>query len=345
MAHRIEEMDKIQTVTEAWHGLSEILEKIKLEDCFLSQWDVEPVTLFGPDGQEIITAGNEMEPGTGYKILRCTDNGAYIGKPFSPDSYTPINNARFLQLVRDSISGTKHQVVSVGSVCNRGRIFVSVKLAELEMFKAAGREFEPYLNLGTSHDMSCVLFVNTSNFATVCNNTFTANLTRNGKIVNARIKHTKNAPAKLENLPEVIDAAIGVQAEFAHALSTLAKESCNMARAERIYTGFLVKGSLEELADRENGPISTRTQNQINRLGELFVNGKGNRGKDLSDCFSAITDYYSHESAGGANRMKQFTSSEFGSGLRKKVEFWDTIRDEKSLAQTETRGEKILAMA
>jgi len=61
----------------------------------------------------------------------------------------------------------------------------------------------------------------------------------------------------------------------------------------------------------------------------LFQRGAGNNGETLLDAFSAVTDYYSHESSGGADqpgfRMKQTISSEFGSASRKKQDFFNAL--------------------
>ena len=75
--------------------------------------------------------------------------------------------------------------------------------------------------------------------------------------------------------------------------------------------------------------MSSRTFNTVTRLAELFQRGAGNNGETLLDAFSAVTDFYSHESSGGADqpgfRVKQALSSEFGSASRKKQDFFSNL--------------------
>lgn len=345
MAHKIQTHDEQWGIEQAWHGLTKVFPRLTLKENFLTQWDVSPVGVYGPDGNPIEYQDEDFQEQ--FQVLRAND-GQYIGRPFLASTYTPITNKMFLEVIEKSLAGTGHTIASLGSVCNRGRIFLSVKLEKLERFQVGKREFEAFLNFGSSHDMSSAFWANTSNICTVCNNTFTANLHHKGKAVSAKVKHTKNAITELANIAQIIDATIGVQAEFAAALAQLEAEKCNDTRANRIFTGLLVSDEdirqFEESDKKDKVIVSTRKANQISRLGELFADeSKGNDGNDLSDVFSAVTDYYSHESAGD-DRMKQFISSEFGSGLRKKQEAWTVIRSPEKLDATEARGEKVLAM-
>lgn len=330
MAHRIEKMDAQHGIEQAWHGLTQVnpeLHKLFIDGkTFLNSWDVVTVPMFTQAGQPIVVDESFGEAGetklVNWSILQCTDNQAFIGRPFNPESFKPVNNARFLELMREAIAGTGHKVVSLGSVCNRGRVFISVELEEIKGLKAAGREMESFLNFGHGFDQSCVFYANTSNIKTVCNNTFTMNLFHKGKLVNFRVKQTKNSQAKLDNLPEMIDAAIGVQKEFALVMDSLADQKVTETQAERVFTGFVAPIGLE---NAENPELSTRSRNTVERLMQLFKSGAGNRGENKADLFSAATDFYTHESSGGENLWKQFVSSEFGSGLRKKEAFFEML--------------------
>jgi hypothetical protein len=83
--------------------------------------------------------------------------------------------------------------------------------------------------------------------------------------------------------------------------------------------------SLSGFMTGEKRKLSTRAGNTVERLGELFVRGAGNRGETMLDCFSAVTDFYSHESSGGENRLKQLASSEFGAGANAKARAWQGL--------------------
>lgn len=332
MAHNIKEMDTQEGRSQAWHGLSVIIPDLNLDNCCLNKWELEPQPLYLNNGVK-----------TDFAILACSDApDHFIGAPFNPETFKPISNRDFLNLIRDSISGTKHVVTSAGSVRNRGRVFVSIALNGMESFKAAGRDFSAFLNFGNGHDKSSVLWVNTSSICTVCDNTFSANLftaeqkeSKNDDL-KARVRHTKHAALKLPALADLIDKAIGVQGEFAAAMDSLAKEPVRAPQG--LFAGFIGRN----VSDASKG-LSTRSVNTSLRLVELFKSGKGNRGESLADAFSAVTDFYSHESSGGDNRLKQVLSSEYGSGQEAKSSFWRIVKDDDRVEETTRHGLELLA--
>ena len=336
MAHEIETYDKQQGIEQAWHGKTEVMSEITLENNWLTNWDLVPVQL------------EKRGQPSKYSVLECSDNQLEIGVPYNPLTFRPITNAEFIELVRQSIAGTSHTIASVGSLRNRGRVFLSIKLQGMEKFKAAGREFSAYLNYGNGHDKSSVLWVNTSSVCTVCCNTFTSNLLQvENKIkalnddsddLNIRQRHTKNANLKLPEIAKLIDKAIGVQAEFALEFEKLSTISIDKLDSRALFAGFVSRNSV---ADTDKG-MSTRAKNTVDKMVELFANGNGNDGNDLSDSFSAITDYYTHFSSGGKNVNRQIVSSDYGAGQVAKSDFWNVVRDNNSRTNAIIRGNELL---
>ena len=144
MAHKIGNVDRQEGTFQAWHGLTDVKKVIQLATCWLAKWDVEKRPMREPDGSE-----------SEYCRIVCTDDPSLkIGKPVHCETYGMISNADFLQICEDSMGEIQGATVeSVGSVCDRGRIFVSVKVPDLKELTAAGRKFEPYLNFISSHDL------------------------------------------------------------------------------------------------------------------------------------------------------------------------------------------------
>ena len=352
MAHRLFEHDRHEAITQAWHGLSVIRPEISIRENWLTQWDIAPTPLFFGDNVPAYSETDEKGQGTAqWTIARCTDKPTLqIGAPYNPATFRPISNAEFLKLVEDSIAGTEHKIVSVGSVRNRGRVFLSVELRGMEKFKAGGREFSAYLNFGNGHDKSSVLWLNTSNTCTVCDNTFSMNLfsvenkretsqTENKEDLKVSKRHTKNVVMQFPEIAKAIDKAIGVQAEFALAMEQAEKTEIPVDKAREIFAGFIAPDGAKEL--------STRAENNIERLVQLFQHGAGNSDRTLGDVFHAATDFYTHESAGANNAEKQFLSSEFGKGAMDKQRFFGLVSGPKSadrLAATIARGHELLAV-
>ena len=348
MARNSFQHDKQQGVKQAWHKDTEIKETITLDDNWLTTWDIVPVELI-ENQREVVIDGQTYFQGdkSGLSRLVCSDDKSIkIGQGYNPLTFTPINNVKFLELVRQSIGGTGHKIVSVGSVRNRGRVFLSIELVGMEKFKAAGREFSAFLNFGNGHDKSSVLWANTSNTAVVCDNTFSINLVSvenkassvNDDDISIRQRHTKNADIKLPEIAKLIDKAIGVQAEFAIELDKLAAIEVDKQDVKCLFAGFVGRNSV---ADVTKG-LSTRASNTVTKLMELHVNGLGNNGRDFADAFNAVTDWYSHFSSGGTNINRQIISSEYGAGLAAKQDFYNIVRNPVKRNEMIVRGNSLL---
>lgn len=350
MAHKIEQYDRQMGISQAWHGLTVVVPEITLENNWLTQWEIVPRELFfaGEIVKEksgAVTRSVIKQEKAGFSLLGVSDvPGLLVGQAYNPETFKPIDNKAFLELVRASIAGTEHKIVSVGSVRNRGRVFLSIELNGMAKFKAAGRDFSAFLNFGNGHDKSSVLWVNTSNTCVVCDNTFGFNLVQvenkatSGDDIAIRQRHTKNASLKLPEIAKLIDKAVGVQGEFQVEFEKLAQVAINEPVAKNLFAGFIGR-NVQDVTDG----LSTRSKNTVSRLVELHKDTKqGNRGENLADAFSAITDFYTHESSGGENKLRQVVSSEYGSGMTAKAVFWNVVRNGDKREEMVKRGESLL---
>ena len=328
MSHEISAIDRQQGLKQAWHKLTQIIPNLSLENCFLNEWEAAKRPLY----REV--NGNFQK--TDNCEIYCTDKPEItLGKAIDCESYGLISNANFLKIVGEAIGAIDGaKVVSVGSVSERNKVFVSIELKELESFKAAGREFKAFLNFGHSFDQSSPFWVNTSNICTVCANTFGMNLREGGKL--SSIKHTKNALLKLENVPAIVEGFLGAQAEFKAIMETLGNEGFDREDSRPFFAGLLSSGA--------KGELSTRRMNQVNQLDYLFVKGAGNKGETRADAFSAVTDWATHENAGGMKDVgRQIASSEFGQGLALKQRSFEILQSESYIRELVTLGAENLA--
>ncbi len=200
MSHEITEIDTQEGRVQAWHGLTVVREDLSLDNCILNKWDIESTRLLVPSGK--MTIQNEIEipemVATPFSILKANDIQTVIGTPYAPESYKPITNKSFLAMAKESLKDVEGvNLESAGSIMARGRVFLSFALPDI--FRAAGRDFKAFLNFGNGHDRSSILWANTSNICTVCNNTFSANMAEMGKAMGLKLKHTKHSSLKLEN--------------------------------------------------------------------------------------------------------------------------------------------------
>ena len=330
MAHGITNRDRQQARHMGWHGLTEINKDLGLNDNWLTKWDIQEVQLQTVAGEEVP-----------FKILTGSDDNQFIGKPYA-GTYTPVTNRQFLDMIGDAISGVTGAVVeSVGSVNNRGRVFVSISIKGMDKYVLGKREFYDYLSFGNSHDMSSAVWVNGSNTCVVCNNTYDYNLHSNNSELRCKVKHSKDVVVRLDNIVEIVDAYAGQQAKWKAEFTRLMNEPMNEEQARNFYAGFLLRNDNAEHSVRELGP---KTFAKVERLTELFTSGRGNNGDDRADCFQGGTEYYTHFSTRneGKNEVRQAYSSQFGLGKMAKTRLWSNIRDDKMVDSLIATGKKAI---
>jgi hypothetical protein len=234
MSHEIAKRD-IQTGVEmAWHGLTNVVESVTREKARIC-YPMTTRPLFYQVENETVQ--------TPFKQVVALDDNQPIGWPVS-DDYGLITNSQAWDVIYNSLAGTDHKIVSAGTVCNRSIVFVSVMLDE--GFRAASRLTQANLNFCWGHGGKLSFISRTSTITIVCSNTFIASL-RGKSEFEVKIRHTKFAEARIEDLPNIIDAHFGVRAEFARAMDTLAEIPCQEAEARQLFAGLIAPKDKERL--------------------------------------------------------------------------------------------------
>jgi len=337
MSHGKTNIDVIESITDTWHHQETRRDPadFTLANCWLARYDVAKRPLYRNINGEFVATET-------CELFATDDPRIVVGQPINCDSYGLIDNAAFLGMVGEALSSIRGaQLMTVGSVCGRNKVFVSLSLPDLAWFKAAGNDYRPFLNFGNGFDKQSLLYTCASITKTVCQNTDRINLevAKGDKTVpvNLTIRHTKNAAQKIENVSEIIDGFYGAAAHFKSIMETLASEPVAQPIARNYFAGLLADGKRET-------EISTRRANQVDRLSELFTRGLGNRGETKVDVYGAVTDYATHESSGGReNPFKQIASSEFGAAATLKSRALATLQDRAKFADFVTVGEANLA--
>lgn len=339
MSHEIRKQDKQQGRVQAWHKLTEVDAGLSMNSggLWLRQWDVAPVSIVAKraDGTEIaLPKGETWEALVTEQVLTGGESSLFVSTPYNRETYTPLSNAEFLRIINDALvtSNLPLDVESCGSVFNRRRVFLSIPIPGGETFEAGGRVFQGFINFINSFDMSCPFMVIYSNHCVVCNNTFNSNMNVGGLVV----QHSKNMSAKLENVPAIVAAALEAQEQFRSQFLKMHSTPVSLEQAKGLIVSFLCDGA----------KLSTRSFNDSEDITRLFVKGDGNKGETLADVFSALTDFYSHFSA-GEDKEKQFQSSEFGAGALAKQQAMAFLapltEDEAELNAQVIRGQELTA--
>jgi hypothetical protein len=230
----------------------------------------------------------------------------------------------------------KFKVASVGSVCDRAKVFISIELNEGKSFKVGDRDFEFNLNALSSHDGSGKAMFMDSSICIVCKNTFNFNVNQfNNKKGGIRfaVKHTKNSGIALENVAKGIEDVISNRALFCAELDKLGNQKVSKDDAHKFILGLI--------APETSSEVSTRTYNNSEEILDLFIKGPGNSGSNRLDLFSAFTDFYTH-SHSGRGVEAQFVASEFGSGQKMKDRAFNALTDWNSFDNLKQRGSSLV---
>lgn len=312
---------------------------------WLTSWDIVPVPLWRKQNS-IQSAVNAVRRELGQSDLIVSDHSQshsfemvasdnpslVIGKAYRA-SYRPVTNREFLGMLGRALEGTKHELVTIGTCGNRARRFAAFKIVGLDDYTAGGRQFGQYLRAFDYLDQSGTLGWSFGQMCYTCTNQF-------NKIYNEsqnRAKHTRGIVVKMAGFSDIIEQAIGVAAEFQQAFDKLAQQPIARTDARAAFAGFIGNGAVA---------LSPRARNVVDELDHLFVAGRGNLGQNRADLFSAVTDYYTHSNVGGSRigrDIRQFESSEFGSGNARKQLFFEAVQSDDALGDMVATGHRALS--
>ena len=322
MAHNIQQRDVQTGIEMAWHKLTNVVEQVTEENVGIL-YPMEVVQCYHslPSG--------EMGKSNGRQIISlddCLPVGSVVGA-----DYKLIQNTEIWNEVQSALAGTGHKIVSAGTVGNRSTGFISVKVCE--SFQAARRLTNTVLNILWGHGGNRSVSYRTSATVVVCQNTFNLALADKARV---SIRHTRSG--NIGDLGREIDAHVGVTAEFRLAMNSLDSQPCSTPRAEAMFAGFL-----GGKADSMGQTGQTKLKLSLGRLSRLHRHGAGNYGQTMADAFNAVTDFYSHESAGMVTPWKQYVTSEFGTAGTRKSEFFKAISTYEGQQQLVTKGQAVMA--
>lgn len=294
----------------------------------LATWDVET--------QPLTLPGNVP---SGLSMLVCTDTGLPLGKvnkkgelmgrlSFNPLSYHVLNNERFMDIIYKSIDalaaiGVKAEPMTSGSHTNRSCVFVSLRIDKHDTYKIGERVFKDYIDFINSFNKTYQFIVTNSSVCVCCANTCRMAAFDETGAFKMSVSHDKNMEFPLSEIPKMVEVAFKCQDKFHAKLKFWNEFPVSLGECESIFAAYLGKAENDAQADAME--LSTRALNTIDTLKALYAKGKGNKGETALDVFSAVTDYYTHESAGGDDANKQGESSEFGAGQRSKQSFFELL--------------------
>ena len=295
---------------DAWHGLGARLSQVATAQEAIEAanmgWEVGMREVF------IQTPSGQFMEVTDKKAVTRLDNGKVFG--IFSNQYTPLQNRDAFTFF-DSVVGAGEAIYhTAGTLAGGSRIWILAKLpGDLKLSDTD--VLERYILLANSHDGSLAVTMKPTTVRVVCNNTLSVAL---GGETNKlfRAVHTSSVMQRVNQARETRGLQEAYFANVMRGIERLADERMTQAAANE----FLV-----ELFGQEENPeaISTRMQNQIDTVGNLFVKGTGNHGVNRWDMLNAVTEFVDHKRT--KDDDKRLDAAWFGGGKDLKQKAWNLL--------------------
>ncbi len=230
-------------------------------------WEVEETEIYSPNGEII----------PGYQALRNSRTGEVLN--VCGITYTPISNARLVEIAHNFCENTPFELEGFATYRGGKKVLAYLKNENPPAF--AGHKAQDFLVIGNSHDGSTAFFTGLTNFVYRCENMFSQ---RN---MQTRILHRMNAEQELRAMQATHDL-------YYNELTGVYE------RAQEMTEHRLTDKELESFANiildlKEGEPLSTRTQNNRERLLDSIYHETNDLGKNLFGAFNGVTHYTSHQ--------------------------------------------------
>ena len=295
---------------DAWHGLGARLSQVATAQEAIEAanmgWEVGMREVF------IQTPSGQFMEVTDKKAVTRMDNGKVFGV-FS-NQYTPLQNRDAFTFFDSVVGAGEASYHTAGTLAGGSRIWILAKLPGALKLSATD-VLERYILLANSHDGSLAVTMNPTTVRVVCNNTLSVAL---GGETNKlfRAVHTSSVMQRVNQARETLGLQEAYFANVMRGIERLADERMTQAAANE----FLV-----ELFGQEENPeaISTRMQNQIDTVGNLFVKGTGNHGVNRWDMLNAVTEFVDHKRT--KDDDKRLDAAWFGGGKDLKQKAWNLL--------------------
>lgn len=307
MAHQIDETTGkaafVSFGAPAWHGLGktfqeELTSQQALEEGGLN-FDVYklPNVHVLPDREVISTES--------FFTFRDDTNavlGAHVGK-----DYEVFQNSQCFEVVDEILQAGTGKIETAGAIFGGRKVFICMKVAK-DIVVGSSDVVEQYVLFCTSHDGSMSITALPTNVRVVCNNTLTAALRNSKKAV--KIRHTKNASARLEEAVKVMGMIRDNTQINADNYGKMAETV--ISRAEMFdYFGNIFYSD-EEIKKFQKGEkfkdvLSTQKQNIITEVLDFANTGVGQslamKGNEHTywSAYGAVTGYLTRKKYRGAD--------------------------------------------
>lgn len=286
----------------AWHKLGTVLDgTLPAREAFAianADWEVISTPIFDPAGQPI----------EGYQAISRGDNGAVLS--VQKDSYAIVQNEQLIRLAEALHEDASMDAVVVLQEGRKVAFTARINAAAAEVVN--GDEINQYFVGTTSHDGTIAFQALFSPIRVVCMNTLSATLghaARAGATKRMSIRHTANANAIIDKLPEIISFKRQEFTATIEELQAMAAKPCTSAQfkqyCERVFADQLA-GTVNHIrGDKTTArPRTINDLPQWDSLANKFAGDgigfdiKGVQGT-MWGAYNTVTEFLTHEAGRG----------------------------------------------
>lgn len=299
-----------------WHGLGKSVEKAltsaeAIEAAGLN-WQVEKKPLFVQSQDE---SSFLQVPGSFATVRK--DNGVVLGNVGS--IYTVLQNKDAFSLA-DAIVGVKEAHYHTAGALGKGqRVWLLLKANGI-IRTTKEDSTEKYLLLSNSHDGSSAVEIMFTPIRVVCQNTL--NQAIGGTINKAKVRHTVNMGARVEEVRRTLSIANSYFGAFEAASQALVKIKFREKQIKK-----LIEESGAIPIETEEKQMTTRAKNIFEEISALFESGKGTALPGVKGtawaAYNAVVEYVDHKR--GKDELQRADSLLYGSGRRIKQKAWESV--------------------
>jgi phage/plasmid-like protein (TIGR03299 family) len=304
MAHQIENMFFIGETP--WHGLgTRLIEAPDTKTAIVAaglDWTVKTVPLFTAEGLKVESKAVQRE----------SDN-TVLGVVGA--RYTPLQNSEAFSFFDPFVESGLVQLETAGSLSAGGKIWILARIAEnSDTDILPGDAVRKFLMLSNSHDGTTAVRVGFTPVRIVCANTL-AMAHNSGNSALIRVRHGLSVKSNIDALRDTINVANRSFEATAEQFRRLAQRQIN-----RVDLDLYIKKVLDVKVDAD-GEISTRAQNQIDVISQMFDSGRGQNIPGVSGtvwaAYNAVTEFLTHEAQSDA--AKRYQSLWFGQNSNRNI--------------------------
>lgn len=254
------------------------------------------------DGKSPKITADDFKIAEGYHYIVRDDIDAVLGS--CKTKFQPLQNADafafFEPLVRDGVC----KIDTIGTFGVGQKVWILAEIIDSRFSVVPGDDITLYLILVNAHDGSTSVMAGIVPVRIWCSNMFS--MLNRSEFQILKFKHTGDPAEKLRQVQTFINEQLGIVEGFTIRLSVLAATQITYDELDAYFREvFKVVGKDE---------ASTKANNKIKRLHELFIHGRGNQHEGVRGswyaAYNAVSEYLNYEA--GRTSETRLTSLWFG---------------------------------